>query len=106
MFNVFRWPQSGAIRPLPFLASLRRDILCHHERFDGKGYPDALAANDIPVCCRLIAVCDAWDAMTTDRPYKKALTREEALLEIKRCAGSQFHPDVVSSFLSMQEVQA
>jgi response regulator RpfG family c-di-GMP phosphodiesterase len=88
------------------LADEARIIRHHHERFDGTGYPDSLASDDIPVCCRLISVCDAWDAMTTDRPYKKALSRKDALLEIKRCAGSQFHPDVVSSFLSMQEVQA
>jgi response regulator RpfG family c-di-GMP phosphodiesterase len=88
------------------LAEEARIIRHHHERFDGKGYPDALAATDIPSCCRVIAVCDAWDAMTTDRPYKKALTRKDALLEIKRCGGSQFHPDVASSFLSMQEVQS
>lgn len=88
------------------LAEEARIIRHHHERFDGKGYPDGLASTDIPLCSRLIAVCDAWDAMTTDRPYKKAFSREDALLEIKRCGGSQFHPDVVSIFLSMQEVQA
>lgn len=76
----------------------------HHERYDGKGYPDALASNDIPLCCRLIAVCDAYDAMTSDRPYKRALSRKDAMVEIKRCSGSQFDPDVVSSFLGMQEV--
>ena len=63
-----------------------------------------LSSDDIPICCRLIAVCDAYDAMTTDRPYKKALSRKDAMIEIKRCSGSQFDPDVVSGFLGMQEV--
>lgn len=94
------------IKGFEILAEEARIIRHHHERFDGKGYPDALAGSDIPVCSRVIAVCDAWDAMTTDRPYKKALNRKEALAEIKRCGGSQFDPDVVSSFLVMQEVQA
>ncbi|MBP1732528.1 MAG: response regulator with and domain [Deltaproteobacteria bacterium] len=94
------------LKGFEILAEEARIIRHHHERFDGKGYPDALAATDIPSCCRVIAVCDAWDAMTTDRPYKRALTRKDALLEIKRCGGSQFHPDVASSFLSMREVQA
>ena len=76
----------------------------HHERYDGKGYPDGLSSDDIPICCRLIAVCDAYDAMTTDRPYKKALSKKDAMIEIKRCSGSQFDPDVVSGFLGMQEV--
>ena len=80
-----------------------RIIRHHHERFDGRGYPDALVADEIPICCRLIAVCDAYDAMTSDRPYKKALSKKDAMAEIKRCGGSQFDPDVASRFLSMQE---
>jgi HD-GYP domain-containing protein (c-di-GMP phosphodiesterase class II) len=81
-----------------------RIIRHHHERFDGQGYPDALVGNEIPICCRLIAVCDAYDAMTSDRPYKKPLSKKDAMAEIKRCGGSQFDPDVTSCFLSMQEV--
>jgi response regulator RpfG family c-di-GMP phosphodiesterase len=86
------------------LAEEARIIRHHHERFDGQGYPDGLTGNEIPICCRLIAVCDAYDAMTTDRPYKKALNKQDALAEIKRCGGSQFDPHVASCFLSMQEV--
>ncbi len=80
-----------------------RIIRHHHERFDGTGYPDGLTGDKIPVCCRLIAVCDAYDAMTTDRPYKKALTRKDAMAEIKGCGGSQFDPESASCFLSMLE---
>jgi response regulator RpfG family c-di-GMP phosphodiesterase len=92
------------IRGFEILAEEAHVIRHHHERYDGTGYPDALSSNDIPLCCRLIAVCDAYDAMTTDRPYKKALSRKDAMTEIKRCAGSQFDPGVVTGFLGMQEV--
>ena len=92
------------VRGFEILTEEAHVIRHHHERYDGRGYPDALASNDIPLCCRLIAVCDAYDAMTSDRPYKRALSRKDAMDEIKRCSGSQFDPDVVSSFLAMQEV--
>lgn len=67
----------------------------HHERYDGKGYPEGLKGKEIPLSASIISVADTFDAMTTDRPYRKALTREEALLEMKRCSGTQFDPDVV-----------
>ncbi len=69
-----------------------------HERWDGDGYPDGLAGAEIPLGARVIAVCDAWDAMVTDRPYRRAMPREEALAEIERCAGTQFDPAVVEAF--------
>jgi HD-GYP domain-containing protein (c-di-GMP phosphodiesterase class II) len=67
----------------------------HHERWDGTGYPDGLRGEDIPIAARIIAVADAFDAMTTDRPYRRAVSREDALREIVRCAGVQFDPGVV-----------
>lgn len=73
----------------------------HHEAFGGFGYPDGLRGEEIPIGSRIICVADAFDAMTTDRVYRKALTKEEALLEIKRGAGVQFDPRVVESFMKL-----
>lgn len=70
----------------------------HHERWDGKGYPDGLKGTAIPLGARIVAVADTFDAMTSDRPYRKALTPEEALKEIEKCAGTQLDPDVVKLF--------
>ena len=68
-----------------------------HERWDGKGYPDGLAGEDIPLAARVVFCCDAYNAMTTDRPYRKAMRREEALAEIRDNAGSQFDPIVAAA---------
>ena len=73
----------------------------HHERYDGGGYPDGLAGTEIPIEARIMAVADAFDAMTTDRPYRSALTREMALEEIKQNKGTQFCPDVAELFVKM-----
>jgi putative nucleotidyltransferase with HDIG domain len=72
----------------------------HHERFDGQGYPDGLAGHEIPLAARIVAVADAYDAMTSDRPYRRALTPLQAKTELARCAGTHFCPDVVAAFLS------
>jgi len=69
-----------------------------HERWDGVGYPDGLAGAEIPVAARIIAVCDAFSAMTSRRPYRIAVTRDAALEELRRCAGAQFDPEVVAVF--------
>jgi HD-GYP domain-containing protein (c-di-GMP phosphodiesterase class II) len=66
-----------------------------HERWDGKGYPDGLAGEDTPLVARIVCACDAYNAMTTDRPYRKARSADEALHEMEVCAGTQFDPDVV-----------
>ena len=70
----------------------------HHERWDGLGYPDAIAAGAIPVGARIVGLADAWDAMTTDRPYQRALTRHDAEEELRRNRGTQFAPEVVDAF--------
>ena len=69
-----------------------------HERYDGDGYPDRLAGDQIPLEARIIAVCDAYDAMTSPRPYRHAVSHAEALAELARCAGTQFDPAVVAAF--------
>jgi HD-GYP domain-containing protein (c-di-GMP phosphodiesterase class II) len=69
-----------------------------HENFDGSGYPDALTGDEIPLGARIIAVCDAFHAMTTDRPYRLRRDEQAALAELRRCAGTQFDPEVVETF--------
>ena len=76
-------------------------ILHHHERWDGRGYPDGIAGDEIPVEAAVIGLADAWDAMTTDRPYHRALTLEEAHREIRAGRGTQFSPEVVDAFLAV-----
>jgi HD-GYP domain-containing protein (c-di-GMP phosphodiesterase class II) len=90
------------VRRLRFLSPLVRDVVaCHHERWDGQGYPRNLVGPWIPLAARIFSVVDAFDAMTHDRPYREAMSSEDALAEIERCSGTQFDPYVVSDFLSM-----
>ena len=82
-----------ALRPVAAL------VRSSHERWDGGGYPDGLAGEEIPLGARIVAVCDAFDAMIADRPYRaRAWTRPSALAELERCAGTQFDPAVVAAF--------
>lgn len=76
-------------------------ILLHHENWDGSGYPMGLAGEQIPLACRIIAIVDTYDAMTNDRPYRSALSQEQALAELCRCAGQQFDPVIVPKFVEM-----
>lgn len=72
--------------------------LYHHEKYDGTGYPNGLSGENIPLAARIIALADAYDAITSDRVYRKRLEEEEALKEIKEMAGTQFDPKVVEAF--------
>lgn len=74
----------------------------HHEAYNGRGYPDRLAEKEIPLLARILCVADAYDAMTSDRPYRKKMSKEAARAEIRRCSGSQFCPDVVETFFSLR----
>ncbi len=96
-------PLKGAeiLKPLTFLNDVIRLIEQHHERFDGKGYPYGNRGGDIDLRARIMAVADSFDAMTTDRPYAKALSIEEAIKELERCKGTQFDPEVVDAFISL-----
>ncbi|MFX4262328.1 PAS domain S-box protein [Pelotomaculum propionicicum] len=83
----------------PDLALIADWILKHHEWWNGKGYPIGLKEEEIPLECRILAIADAYDAMTSDRPYRGALSHEEAVAELKRCAGTQFDPRLVKKFI-------
>jgi putative nucleotidyltransferase with HDIG domain len=98
-----RHPEIGhdILRSIGFLERSSALVLAHQERFDGKGYPRALAGDDIPIGARIFAVADCYDAMTSDRPYRKALGPERAREEIARCAGTQFDPRCADAFLSI-----
>src|SRR5207237_9553309 len=75
----------------------------HHEYWDGNGYPDALRGEDIELEARILAVCDAAEAMASDRPYRKGISLNEIIAEVKRCAGTQFDPTVAEAFIKVAE---
>lgn len=78
-------------------------IRAHHERWDGSGYPDGLKAEEIPILSRILSIVDSYDVMINERPYKEVMTEEEAAAELKRCAGTQFDPELVKEFLHILE---
>jgi HD-GYP domain-containing protein (c-di-GMP phosphodiesterase class II) len=83
------------------LAEVGRLVRSCHERVDGRGYPDGLAGDEIPVVARIVAACDAFSAMTTGRPYRAALGHKDAIAELRRCAGTQFDPEVVEVLIAV-----
>ena len=87
---------------IPDLAPVRPIVRSHHERWDGQGYPDGLAGEEISLLARIVAVADAFDAMTYDRPYRKALPTEAAFAEVARQSGKQFDPQCVVGFLAIR----
>jgi len=91
------------IKRFEILAQEASIIRHHHERYDGSGYPDQLSSTLIPLCSRVIVVCDAYDAMTSNRPYRKALSRSEAMKEIVSGRGKQFDPEATEAFISIIE---
>ncbi len=87
----------------PALRGVARLVRASHERWDGAGYPDNLRGEEIPLGARIVSVCDAYEAMTTERPYRSAIAHDTACQELQRCAGKQFDPAVVSAFLNVAE---
>ncbi len=98
--EIKKHPLAGAemIKDVPFLSPAMPIVRHHHERWDGKGYPDGLKGEAIPLTARIVAVADSFDAITIDRPYRKSRTPEEAYREIVRLSGAQFDPQVVAAF--------
>ena len=82
---------------------IAEDILSHHERYDGKGYPRGLVGEEIPIRARIISIADAYDAMISERPYRKPMSHEQAIDEIKKCMGTQFDPNLASVFIQLFE---
>jgi putative nucleotidyltransferase with HDIG domain len=84
------------------LARVGTVVRASHERWDGGGYPDGLAGEEIPLAARIVSACDAYNAMTTDRSYRRALPVADAVAELERCAGTQFDPDVVAALIAVE----
>lgn len=101
--EIKKHPEIGynMLKKIKFLSHIAKDVLHHQERFDGKGYPNGVAGEDIPIASRIIAVIDTFDAMTTDRPYRRALPIKDALEELRKNSGTQFDPKVVEAFLKV-----
>ena len=95
------------IKNVKKLHSVASWLKSHHERWDGRGYPCGLKGTEIPLFARVIAIADTYDAMTSTRPYRKALPHEVAIQEIKRCAGMQFDPELAEIFVANEaEIKA
>jgi hypothetical protein len=90
------------LAPVKYLGPVAQMVLYHQEWYNGQGYPEALKGEEIPLGARIVAVIDAWDAMTSDRPYRKALGRDIAISELRKGAGTQFDPKVVEAFLKLE----
>jgi ribonuclease P protein subunit RPR2 len=96
-------PHMGAriVEPIPFMGEAVEIVRCHHERFDGSGYPSGLSGEQIPLGARIFSIADSFDAMTSERPYRHALSLEEAVDEIRDGAGTQFDPECVKAFVDL-----
>jgi HD-GYP domain-containing protein (c-di-GMP phosphodiesterase class II) len=96
---------SDVILDMPRLAEVAAIVSAHHEHWDGLGYPNETSGDDIPVLSRILAVADAYSAMTLDRPYRNSLTHAQAREELEKAAGSQLDPDLVRRFIEILDAQ-
>jgi response regulator RpfG family c-di-GMP phosphodiesterase len=103
MFRTHPAKGKRILEPIPSMAELIPGAWCHHENWDGSGYPRGLLGDNIPLLGRIVAIADTYDAMTSDRSYRKALPHDVAVAELERCAGAQFDPDLVPQFIRMVE---
>lgn len=103
--EIRRHPTIGAdiIKDVNYLKKVERAVRHHHERYDGFGYPDKLKGDEIPLEAAILSIADVYDAITSNRPYRKALTKEFALSEIRKNAGTQFHPELAGTFVKVME---
>lgn len=101
--TVKEHPESGyrIVKEIPSLAHIANGILSHHEQWNGSGYPQGLKEEEIPYIARIISILDTFDVITHERSYKESQTKEQALKEIQRCAGSQFDPELVKEFIEL-----
>lgn len=105
--QIKRHPEIGyrILSTSPEYAEIAQDILSHHERYDGRGYPRGIKGESIPIRARIISIADSYDAMVSERPYRKPLTHEEAIEEIKRNLGTQFDPNIGQLFIQLYDHQ-
>lgn len=103
--KIMKHPHVGAdiIGEISFLKEVSKIIRHHHERYDGSGYPEGLRGDEVPIESYMLSIADSYDAMTSNRPYRDALSKDEAIEEIKENSGTQFHPKVVKKFIYMIE---
>ncbi|MGC9043651.1 MAG: HD domain-containing phosphohydrolase [Myxococcota bacterium] len=103
MFKLHPVIGKKILQPITFLQDVLPAIYHHHEQYDGSGYPDGLRGDEIPLGARILAIADTYDAMTSDRPYRPALSHEVAIEELKRCSGTQFDPKLVDVFIKVMD---
>jgi HD-GYP domain-containing protein (c-di-GMP phosphodiesterase class II) len=92
---------ANIVKDVPFLQNLYKLILYHHENFDGSGYPEGLKGEQIPIGARIIHVADAFEAMTSNRPYRTSLGKEEAIRRLNESSGKQFDPSIIEAFMRL-----
>ena len=102
---IKKHPEIGynIVKSTPHLSHVANAILCHHEWWDGSGYPQGLKGEEIPITSRILAIVDAYDVIIEGRPYKKSLSKKEAIEELKRYSGTQFDPRLVEKFIEIEK---